>query len=494
MAFLDSQGVSKLCALLKDKFDSLWTAVNRKQDALTAGANITINNGVISAADTDTTYTAGTGISIDSNNEISCTVSGGSSYTAGNGINIDSNNVISRDTIGWDEPLFSVLSSGLISNFTLGSNIGTYSSVADIAMALKQKKIAGTSPNFGFTSFSIKDLNDAMGTNYAGRKFSIDFTNSSPITSDYYNATSTSNINTGRRNSVGLIIVGDEIWCVNSGVTGFRQLFGYNLSKILCVDSYNKVNYTSNRLDLVTSQLDTAISTKLTAPTDPSTDGTYKLTSTITSGTPTYSWEADSGSSGGNVSLTYGEYGIPIGLFYNTTKGYQSPYFARTPAILQPSTAPSARELASGQFIKTTNINSESTYNVADIFPNATTNTCYKIQVKRDGIDWANAQTISTSAGATFNLTFYGKGTIKVGNVIFYWLSRDQWSSNSNSVYDEDALQMIREELFPELFTSSSSSSLPAAPSVDGNYILKCSVSSGTPTYSWESVTIGGSY
>lgn len=137
MAFLDNQGVSKLCALLKDKFDNVMSAVNRKQDALTAGANITINNGVISAADTDTTYTAGTGISIDSNNEISCTVSGGSSYTAGNGINIDSNNVISRDTIGWDEPLFSVLSSGLISNFTLGVNIGSYSSVATLATALK---------------------------------------------------------------------------------------------------------------------------------------------------------------------------------------------------------------------------------------------------------------------------------------------------------------------------------------------------------------------
>lgn len=35
---------------------------------------------------------------------------------------------------------------------------------------------------------------------------------------------------------------------------------------------------------------------------------------------------------------------------------------------------------------------------------------------------------------------------------------------------------------------------LPTAPSADGSYILKCGVSSGTPTYSWESVVIGGSY
>lgn len=54
----------------------------------TAGANIAINNGVISA--TDTTYTAGTGISI-SNGVISAI---GNIYTAGTGIDI-SNGVIS---------------------------------------------------------------------------------------------------------------------------------------------------------------------------------------------------------------------------------------------------------------------------------------------------------------------------------------------------------------------------------------------------------------
>ncbi len=40
----------------------------------------------------------------------------------------------------------------------------------------------------------------------------------------------------------------------------------------------------------------------------------------------------------------------------------------------------------------------------------------------------------------------------------------------------------------------SASSSLPSAPSNNGTYMLKCVVSSGTATYSWESVTVGGSY
>lgn len=41
---------------------------------------------------------------------------------------------------------------------------------------------------------------------------------------------------------------------------------------------------------------------------------------------------------------------------------------------------------------------------------------------------------------------------------------------------------------------SSSGSGLPVEPVADGTYMLKCVVSSGTSTCSWESVTVGGSY
>lgn len=47
-------------------------ALGGKQDTLTAGSNISISGGVISA--TDTTYTAGTNISIDANNSISASI------------------------------------------------------------------------------------------------------------------------------------------------------------------------------------------------------------------------------------------------------------------------------------------------------------------------------------------------------------------------------------------------------------------------------------
>ncbi len=47
---------------------------NDLTDKLTAGTNIDITNGVISSTDTNTEYTAGTGISIDGSNAISTTV------------------------------------------------------------------------------------------------------------------------------------------------------------------------------------------------------------------------------------------------------------------------------------------------------------------------------------------------------------------------------------------------------------------------------------
>lgn len=485
MAFLDSQGVSKLCALLKDKFDNVMSAVNRKQDALTAGANITINDGVISA-DGGSDYTAGNGIDIDANGVISKSLP--ASVLFGLWYCIEANNTNIYNSNTWITTFLGGSTNGWALDNATGrekhiKNLKTFGMTylpqgfnGDNNGQYLKQIISAVGGDDITTSLPIVTASNANNTQYTtGMSFmSFDYSYMSML---------------GYQNKPVLIIFDGS----KSKGSNYRWYFIGNPEKVFQNKYFNSVSgLTSHSIPQAIDEVATNLNTRV--PSGPSTDGTYKLTSTITSGTPTYSWETDSGSSGGNVNLTYGEYGIPIGLFYNTTKGYQSPYFARTPAILQLSAAPSARELASGQFIKTTNINNESTYNTVDIFPDATTNTCYKIQVKRDGIDWTNAQTISTSVGATFNLTFYGRGTIRVGNVIFYWLSRDQWSSNSNSVYDEDALQMIREELFPELFTSSSSSSLPAAPSADGNYILKCSVSSGTPTYSWESVTVGGSY
>lgn len=71
----------------------LSTGLATKQDTLTAGANIQINGATISA--TDTTYTAGTNITIDADNKISAT---DTTYTAGNNIQINGTTISATDT------------------------------------------------------------------------------------------------------------------------------------------------------------------------------------------------------------------------------------------------------------------------------------------------------------------------------------------------------------------------------------------------------------
>ena len=77
--------------LVTDSEKSAWSG---KQNALTAGNNISISNNTISA--TDTTYTAGTNVTINGN-VISAV---DTKYTAGTNVTIDSNNVISANMSG----------------------------------------------------------------------------------------------------------------------------------------------------------------------------------------------------------------------------------------------------------------------------------------------------------------------------------------------------------------------------------------------------------
>ena len=95
----DIGDLSARIAAAESDIDSL---VNTKQDKLTAGDGILIDQNNEISVDTSVVQeklTAGTGISIDPDtNEISATGGGGATYTAGNGINIDQNNEISVDT------------------------------------------------------------------------------------------------------------------------------------------------------------------------------------------------------------------------------------------------------------------------------------------------------------------------------------------------------------------------------------------------------------
>ena len=69
--------------------NNIKTRIEEKQDALTAGTNISITAGTrnLLISSTDTTYTAGTNITISAGNEISSTDTD-TTYTAGDGIDI----------------------------------------------------------------------------------------------------------------------------------------------------------------------------------------------------------------------------------------------------------------------------------------------------------------------------------------------------------------------------------------------------------------------
>ena len=62
---------------------------------------------------------------------------------------------------------------------------------------------------------------------------------------------------------------------------------------------------------------------------------------------------------------------------------------------------------------------------------------------------------------------------------------------DSGKVLNKEGLLELCSQIKMEI---ANNSSIPSAPTTDGTYMLKCVVSSGTPTYSWEEITVGGSY
>ena len=165
---------------------------NDLTDRLTAGTNIDITDGVISSTDTNTTYTAGTGISIDGNNAISSTITQytdanaqaaftagtniditdgvisstdtNTTYTAGTGISIDGNNAIST-TVTDTDTVRSVTAGGntLADSETLAFTAGTNVTITENAGAVT---ISSTDTNTTYTAgtgISI-DGNNAIST------------------------------------------------------------------------------------------------------------------------------------------------------------------------------------------------------------------------------------------------------------------------------------------------------------------------------------------
>lgn len=127
------------------------TAVNGKQDALTAGDNITISDdNVISATGGGETYTAGENITISDDNVISAT---DTTYTAGENITISDDNVISATGGGGGE------------TYTAGENITI--SADNVISAVDTTYVEGFGIDIGSVESYFTRLQGAYGHSFS---------------------------------------------------------------------------------------------------------------------------------------------------------------------------------------------------------------------------------------------------------------------------------------------------------------------------------------
>jgi len=100
---------------------------------------------------------------------------------------------------------------------------------------------------------------------------------------------------------------------------------------------------------------------------------------------------------------------------------------------------------------------------------------------------------VNNTADGSYKLT----STVTSGSATYAWVEDSSGSSFSGDYNDLTNKPTLFSGNYNDLTnkpTIPTGETLPTAPAGDGTYLLKVSVSSGTPTYSWESVVIGGSY
>ena len=274
------------------------------------------------------------------------------------------------------------------------------------------------------------------------------------------------------------------------------------------------------------------VATKFTAPTAPTTDGQYKLTSTITSGASTYSWEADTGSTYtlptastntlGGVKVDGSTITISDGVISAASSGGAS-YTAGTgisidsndviSANMNPLIHSMVQMTTAGNdmpgVIRLTNTSTweEFVDNVKAgkiVYVAAATSYTfsadYKLTPALLGITTLRALNIDAYSIAMMspNVSSYPATGTQIYYQTYYYFDGDfLWSwkkpedlgnfikvhyRNSNNTALGYALKQITDSI-------DGITGLPTPSTTDGTYVLQCVVSSGTPTYSWVSVS-----
>lgn len=264
-------------------------------------------------------------------------------------------------------------------------------------------------------------------------------------------------------------------------------------------------------------------------PADPVVDGTYKLVNTVsTTGgtqTATQTWETDSG---GGSSYTAGAgididsnnvishttpfppflsvfLGLVSGITYNannnrnmivppesnyTKEQWKDVLLNTGEAFVRIDSAyagPLAQAIAEIENITTSQEKLWIFNSSTNLMDSQYTYTFANLQVKPLNY-WLDTNFIYYIG---YNPSGFGNGTAQVAHWVVIREPFKQMASGyfqSTQGITANSIGGAIDELASGKLTA------PTAPVSDGTYMLKCVVSSGTPTYSWESVTVGGSY
>ena len=219
---------------------------------------------------------------------------GGSSYTAGAGIDIDSNNVISAPGVR----CYPMFTSGLNGNVVSSGNALSVQDEATLLNGLKNKQIMTCEVRQGMSIAFSKLYDYGFSTLYAvNTGYQYDGVFPSPT---IYTLSDSSTNNYNFRYRCAIMPIDNKLFVY----TSFNDAKTYYMADLVqgLVWKNNYVNLSGFRLSSYLDSIDNALTNINTrVPAVPTADGTYKLVSTISSGTPTYSWETDSNSSGSNI-------------------------------------------------------------------------------------------------------------------------------------------------------------------------------------------------
>lgn len=211
---------------------------------------------------------------------IQANAGGGTTYTAGDGIDI-TNDVISSTLNKEIQTPWGVLLDGYLTGSFNTQSCGTDVS-KDTVLSYLKKGICVSFPSF------------VMGNNWWGQQISLNELKALGYT--YYYVLNNNNYKNPTRNSLN---GSDKIYPSFGGVgnimpLGETLICGSRTNIAKCLVSYIKYDNSSSGLTatFLNDAIDELASRPVASiPADPTTDGTYVLMSTVSSGTATQTWE-----------------------------------------------------------------------------------------------------------------------------------------------------------------------------------------------------------